>query len=155
MSKNRKNKDTSVEGGSDRRREVLGVVGLGAGLFLLIAMISLQLGAHVMGPFGRTSAGLFYGLAGVCGYLLIALGMIAAIRMLLVREPAMPLGVGLGTALGMVALAMLVHLIAPGYRVAGHGPGVRSASTSPRSRARSSARPAPRCSRWSAWWSRS
>src|SRR5271156_4371364 len=107
MSKNRKIKDTSVDGGSDRRREVLGVVGLGAGLFLLIAMISLQLGAHVMGPFGRSSASLFYGLAGVCGYIVIALGIAAAIRLLLVREPALPLAIGLGTALGVIALATL------------------------------------------------
>ena len=123
MSKNRKIQDTSVRGGSDRRREVLGVVGLGAGLFLLIAMISLQLGAHVMGPFGRSSAGLFYGLAGMCGYLLIALGLVAAIRTLLGRESVLPLPIALGSLLGVVALATLIHLIAPGYRVAGHGPG--------------------------------
>ncbi len=123
MSKNRKIQETSVRGGSDRRREVLGVVGLGAGLFLLIAMISLQLGAHVMGPFGRSSAGLFYGLAGMCGYLLIALGLVAAIRTLLGRESVLPLAIASGSLLGVVALATLIHLIAAGYRVAGHGPG--------------------------------
>ncbi len=123
MSKNRKIQDTSIRGGSDRRREVLGVVGLGAGLFLLIAMVSLQLGAHVMGPFGRSSAGLFYGLAGMCGYLLIGLGLVAAIRTLLGRETVLPLAIALGSTLGVVALATLIHLIAAGYRVAGHGPG--------------------------------
>ena len=41
------------------------MVGLGVGLFLLIAMLSLQAGRLVMGPFGNTTAGLFYGLAGV------------------------------------------------------------------------------------------
>ena len=71
MSKNRKNSSTST----DRRREVIGVVGLGAGLFLLIAMISLQAHTLVMGPFGRSTASLFYGLAGICSYGLVALGL--------------------------------------------------------------------------------
>src|ERR1700749_4423882 len=94
MSKNRRIRDTSVslrEGGSTgRRREVLGVLGLGASIFLLIAMVSLQAGRLVMGPFGRSTAGLFYGIAGGCGYFLIALAVIAAIRMLPGREPIMP-----------------------------------------------------------------
>ena len=72
MSKNRKISNASVSG-TDRRREVFGVIGLGAALFLLIAMVSLQAHALVMGPFGRSMAGLFYGIAGVCGYLLIRL----------------------------------------------------------------------------------
>jgi hypothetical protein len=41
MSKNRKIKEVSAAPG-DRRREVFGVLGLGATLFLLVAMISLQ-----------------------------------------------------------------------------------------------------------------
>ena len=101
----------------------MGVIGLGAGLFLLIAMVSLQAHALVMGPFGRTTAGLFYGIAGVCGYFLIALGVTGAIRMLLAREPALPPVVAAGVLIGVIALATLVHLIAPHYRVAGHGPG--------------------------------
>jgi S-DNA-T family DNA segregation ATPase FtsK/SpoIIIE len=99
------------------------VLGLGLAIFLLIAMVSLQLGALVMGPFGRTTASAFYAIAGVCGYGLIALGAVAAVRVLIVREPAMPLFVAIGSLLGVVALATLVHLIAPQYRVAGHGPG--------------------------------
>jgi S-DNA-T family DNA segregation ATPase FtsK/SpoIIIE len=101
----------------------LGVIGLGLALFLVIAMVSLQLGTLVMGPFGRTTAGAFYGIAGVCGYALIVLGAIAAVRVIIERDPAMPLLVAVGTVLGVIALATLVHLIAPGYRVAGHGPG--------------------------------
>src|SRR6476620_8314370 len=126
MSKNRKISSTSGGGpGSktDRRREVVGVIGLGAGLFLLIAMISLQAHTLVMGPFGRSTAGLFYGLAGMCGYFLIALGMAAAVRTLIDRSPVMPALIVAGTLLGVVALATLIHLIAPHYRVAGHGPG--------------------------------
>src|SRR5438094_898344 len=122
MPKNRRIKDTSVSG-ADQRREVAGVICLGAALFLLIAMVSLQLGTQVMGPFGRSIAGLCYGVAGVCGYLAIAVALVAAIRMLLAREPVVPLMMALGGALGATAFATLAHLIAPGYRVAGHGPG--------------------------------
>ena len=122
MSKNRKIRDTSV-GSPDRRREVLGVLGLGAGLFLLVAMLSLQAGKMVMGPFGRSSAGLFYGLAGVCGYALIALAVVAAVRSLIEREPVMPVTIALGTLIGVISLATLVHLAGSSYRVAGHGPG--------------------------------
>ncbi|HEX4453704.1 MAG TPA: DNA translocase FtsK 4TM domain-containing protein [Kofleriaceae bacterium] len=99
------------------------MVALGIALFLLISMISLQANALVMGPFGRSVAAHYYGLAGVCGYLLIALGAIAAVRMLLDREPIVPMMIWIGCVLGVVSLAMLVHLIAPHYRVAGHGPG--------------------------------
>jgi S-DNA-T family DNA segregation ATPase FtsK/SpoIIIE len=130
MAKNRKIKDTSVGPGvrgqgsnPDRRREVLGVVALGAALFLLIALLSLQAGKLVMGPFGRASAGLFYGLAGVCSYAIIGLAVVAAVRALIEREPILPLPVALGSAIGLVAIATLAHLIAPDYRVAGHGPG--------------------------------
>ena len=77
-----------------------------------------------MGPFGRASAGLFYGLAGVCGYALIALGVVAAIRTLLERDAGDAARRStVGTLLGVVSLATLVHLAAAGYRVAGHGPG--------------------------------
>src|SRR5580692_9164646 len=126
MSKNRRVPDTSPPkrtGNSGRkseqRSEVFGVLALGIALFLLISMISLQANALVMGPFGRSVAGHYYGLAGVCGYLLIAWGAIAAGRMLLDRAPIVPMMIWLGCVLGVVSLAMLVHLIAPHYRVAG------------------------------------
>jgi S-DNA-T family DNA segregation ATPase FtsK/SpoIIIE len=127
MSKNRRIRDTSVsprEGGSTgRRREVLGVVGLGASIFLLIALVSLQADRLVMGPFGRSTAGLFYGIAGVCGYLLIAGAIVVAIRTLIEREPILPLVVAAGALLGVASLAILAQLLASGYRVAGYGPG--------------------------------
>ncbi len=122
MSKNRKIQGTSGTS-SDRRREVLGIVGLGAAMFLLVAMISLQAGKLIMGPFGKSSAGLFYGLAGVCGYALIALALVAAIRTLLEKDPVMPGVVALGTLIGVFSLSTLAHLAAGEYRVLGHGPG--------------------------------
>src|SRR5882724_5620688 len=135
MSKNRRIRDTSASsrepgrdgarasGSAGRRREVIGVVALGAAIFLLIALVSLQAGGLVMGPFGRSTAGMFYGIAGVCGYLLIALAVIAAIRTLIEREPVMPAPMVAGGLIGVVSLAILAHLVAGGYRVAGHGPG--------------------------------
>ena len=127
MSKNRRIRDTSVsprEGGSTgRRREVLGVVGLGASIFLFIALVSLQADRLVMGPFGRAAAALFYGIAGMCGYFLIAIAIVAAIRTLIERRPVMPALVVLGAALGVASLAVLAQLTASGYRVAGYGPG--------------------------------
>src|SRR5437763_7451013 len=114
MSKNRRIREASVsarDGGSTgRRREVLGVVGLGAAIFLLIALVSLQADRLVMGPFGRQAASLFYGIAGVCGYFLIALGIVAAIRTLIEREPIMPALVAIGAMLGVVSLAVLAQL---------------------------------------------
>src|SRR5688572_15439749 len=109
MSKNRKVSGTSGGeggGGSERRRggersEVAGVIGLGAGLFLLIAMVSLQAGTLVMGPFGKAIASMFYGLAGVCGYALIVLGVTAAVRQIIGRTPVMPPVVAAGTLLGV------------------------------------------------------
>jgi DNA segregation ATPase FtsK/SpoIIIE, S-DNA-T family len=124
MSKNRKIRDTSDKRSNpERGSEVIGVLGLGAGMFLLVAMISLQAGRLVMGPFGRSTASVFYGVAGICGYLLIVVAVIAAVRTLLDREPVMPWTVTIGTAIGVVSLATLVHLAAAGYRVAGYGPG--------------------------------
>jgi len=127
MSKNRRIRDTSVNprhgGSTGRRREVLGVVSLGAAIFLLIALVSLQAGQLIMGPFGRSIASSFYGIAGVCGYVLIGLAAVASIRLLIERTPPMPAVVVIGTAIGVVSLAVLAHLVAASYRVAGHGPG--------------------------------
>jgi S-DNA-T family DNA segregation ATPase FtsK/SpoIIIE len=92
-------------------------------MFLLVAMISLQAGKLIMGPFGKSSAGLFYGLAGVCGYALIALALVAAIRTLLEKDPVMPGVVALGTLIGVLSLSTLAHLAFGEYRVSGHGPG--------------------------------
>lgn len=124
MAKNRKIKDPPVRrGGSHRRREVLGVIGVGLALFLLASLISLQAGKLVMGPFGRVSGVAVYGLGGVTSYLIVVLLAVASLRALIERNPIMPSEVILGATLGLVSLATLVHLAASGYRVAGNGPG--------------------------------
>jgi S-DNA-T family DNA segregation ATPase FtsK/SpoIIIE len=76
-----------------------------------------------MGPFGQGCASLFYGIAGVCGYIVIVAGATAAVRTLIVKKPIMPLSIAAGIGIGVVALATLAHLAASSYRVAGHGPG--------------------------------
>ncbi|MCX5742347.1 MAG: DNA translocase FtsK 4TM domain-containing protein [Proteobacteria bacterium] len=147
MSKNRRIQETSVAGdrteknvvprapkrskgsaSTDRRtdrrtREVIGVVALGAALFLVIAMVSLQAGKLIMGPFGRTTASLCYGLAGMGGYVLITLGAVTAVRALIDRAPIMPRSIAIGVMIGVASLATLAHLAFATYRVAGYGPG--------------------------------
>src|SRR5258706_14742147 len=110
MSKNQRINSTSAKGSQDRRREVFGVVGLGLALFLTVAMISLQAGAMVMGPFGRSMAGLFYSLTGACGCVLIADGAGAAIHMLLDPPPSLPAMIALGSPLCVIRLAQLIPL---------------------------------------------
>src|SRR6185295_12510141 len=106
-----------------RSHEIAGIVALGAGAFLLLAMIALQTHAMFMGPFGRSVATLAYRVAGICGYALIALGMVAAVRSLIEKRPVVPWEIGAGIGLGVVALAVLLHLAFARYRVAGIGPG--------------------------------
>jgi S-DNA-T family DNA segregation ATPase FtsK/SpoIIIE len=127
MPKNRRFRDTSVsprqDGSTGRRREVIGVAILGAAIFLMIALVSLQAGRLIMGPFGHSTASLFYGIAGMCGYFLIALAVVASIRTLIERAPIMPGTVVIGAMVGITSLAILAQLVAGGYRVAGYGPG--------------------------------
>ena len=128
MAKNRKIKEASTRSGgspqsSHRRREVLGVLGIGVALFLFASLVSLQAGKLVMGPFGRSCGAAVYGLGGMTSYLMVGLLAVASLRALMERDPILPPEVLLGSTLGMISLGTLVHLAAGGYRVAGHGPG--------------------------------
>jgi hypothetical protein len=120
---------TSVSG-TDRRREVFGVIGLGAALFLLIAMVSLQAHAPCHGSVRPVDGRSVLRRRGVCGYLLIALAVVGRDPKLLDSDPLMPVTVAAATLLGVVALATLIHLVAPSYRVLGHGPGGAIGGTS-------------------------
>src|SRR5215468_10338702 len=98
MPKNRKIKLTSTTGPIERRgrasggtsdgagREIVGIVALGASVFLLAALLSFQSNGLLMGPFGRAIANLVYGLAGIPAYALVALVLIAAVRTLMARR---------------------------------------------------------------------
>jgi DNA segregation ATPase FtsK/SpoIIIE, S-DNA-T family len=131
MGKNRKIKDTSsprptraaAGGGAGRWREVGGIVALGTGVFLLLALISLQAHGQLMGPFGRGMARLIYGLAGVCSYAIVGVLLWTAFRSLLEREPVLAPSIAGGVGLGVVAVGVLAHLIGAHYRIAGVGAG--------------------------------
>ncbi|MBZ0238015.1 MAG: DNA translocase FtsK 4TM domain-containing protein [Deltaproteobacteria bacterium] len=108
---------------ASRGREVFGVIALGTSLFVLMAMVSLQANALFMGPFGRTVAGMVYGIAGFGSYALVILAVAAAVRSLMGKSSVMPWEIGVGVALGVLSLGVLLHLVAARYRVGGFGPG--------------------------------
>ncbi len=108
---------------ASRGREVFGVIALGTSLFVLMAMVSLQANALFMGPFGRTVAGMVYGVAGFGSYVLVILAVAAAVRSLMGKEPVMPWEIGVGVTFGVLSMGVLLHLVAASYRVGGFGPG--------------------------------
>ncbi|ACY19167.1 FtsK/SpoIIIE family DNA translocase [Haliangium ochraceum] len=111
-------------GHSGRSREIVGIISLGVAIFLVAALLSLQLGGGtLMGPFGRTIALGVYGLAGICSYGLVAMLVVGAIRLLREQTPIVRPSEILGGWLGVVSLGALLHLAAGDYLVAGHAPG--------------------------------
>ena len=131
MAKNRKIKVASARSGASsksagsthRRREVLGVIGVGIALFLFVSLASLQAGKLIMGPFGHAMGSGVYGLGGMTSYLAVTLLAVAAVRAIIERDPIMPPEILIGVTLGMISLATLIHLGLGTYRVDGHGPG--------------------------------
>ncbi len=109
---------------SGRSREIVGIVSLGIAIFMVAALLSLQVGSGaLMGPFGRTVASAVYGFAGMCSYALVALMAGLSVRLLRERTPLFYVRELLGTVLGLISLAALLHLAVADYRVAGYGPG--------------------------------
>ncbi|MCG8417397.1 MAG: DNA translocase FtsK 4TM domain-containing protein [Proteobacteria bacterium] len=90
----------------------------------MAALVSLQAGdGTLMGPLGRTIASIIYGFAGLCSYVLVAMLVVVAIRLLIDRPPLLHPGEAMGLVLGLASLAALLHLAGADYRVAGHSPG--------------------------------
>jgi hypothetical protein len=116
-------KKGSVSAPTGRTREVAGIVALGTSVFVLLAMIALSSGALFMGPFGRSIAAMVYRIAGLGSYALVVLAIVAAVRALMERRPMVPAEIAAGIGLGALSLAVLLHLVAGRYRVAGIGPG--------------------------------
>lgn len=109
---------------SHRSREIVGIFALGAAIFVVAALLSIQIGdGSLMGPLGRTIASVVYGFTGLCSYLLAAIIIIVAVRLLGDRSPLIRIREALGLGLGLTALAALIHLTAGEYRVMDHGPG--------------------------------
>jgi DNA segregation ATPase FtsK/SpoIIIE, S-DNA-T family len=109
---------------ASRGREIGGIVLLAVGLFSAASLLSLQLGdGSLMGPLGRTWARLLYAFAGAGSHLLPVLMVVAAVRILAGRPMVRTVGEGAGLALGLVSLAILLHLVGHRHRVHGIGPG--------------------------------
>ncbi len=110
--------------GAGRSREIVGIVSLGAAIFVFAALLSLQAGdGRLMGPFGRSIARAIYALAGMCSYLVaVALGLIS-IRLLIGRESSVKTDESIGIGIGALSLATLAHIVASNYRVSGYSPG--------------------------------
>jgi len=107
-----------------RSREIVGIVGLGSAIFIIGALLSLQIGGgRWMGPFGRSVAKAVYACAGICSYLLAAGLAVAAVRLLMNRDQVVRRHEAAGAGMGLLSLGVLFHLVGSSYRVAGYGPG--------------------------------
>ncbi|HVK78123.1 MAG TPA: DNA translocase FtsK 4TM domain-containing protein, partial [Kofleriaceae bacterium] len=113
----------TAEHSPGRGREITGIVALGASVFILLAMIALSSGGLFMGPFGRSIASMVYGIAGLGSYVLVGLAIVGAVRSLMERRPVIPWEITAGVGLGVLSVAVLLHLAVASYRVGGIGPG--------------------------------
>jgi S-DNA-T family DNA segregation ATPase FtsK/SpoIIIE len=103
-----------------RLREVFGIVALAFGLFLVTALLSLQFGSgQLMGPLGRFFAHAAWALAGCGAYLVASALIVGPVRVLSGRRPIESFTEGGGFVLGLLSLAVLLHLVGDGYRVDG------------------------------------
>ncbi len=119
-------RSASSQGGGTRLREVFGIVLLALGLFTGTALVSLQFGdGSLMGPLGRFCARTFYAIAGIGSYLMVAGLIVGPIRMLSGRRAISGLAEAAGGVLGVISLAVLLHLVGGNYRVAGYAAGGR------------------------------
>ena len=110
--------------GGGRSGEIAGVLALGASIFFILSLLSLQLGdGLMMGPFGRSFALLGYSVFGIGAHVAAACAAFVSVRLLMERETIARTSHVIGVSLGLVSLAVLMHLMADSYRIAGYGPG--------------------------------
>ncbi len=103
---------------------MIGILVLGLSIFLFTALISLHIGeGQLMGPFGRSAALIAYAVFGLTAYFFAAGLTVIAVRLLLDRDPVVRPTHATGVFLGIVSLAVLIHLISGGARIAGHSAG--------------------------------
>src|SRR5262245_50224633 len=113
-------------GGGSRGREVLGIVFLALGVFWATALLSWQFGdGRLMGPLGHACARLVYALAGIAGHLITAAMIVVPIRVLAGKKTVRSLGEVVGFVLGVISLAVLLHLAFHNYRDEGYPAGGR------------------------------
>ena len=107
-----------------RRREILGIALLGLALFSLISVISMQAGNNqLMGPGGASAAAAIYSVAGVASYLLMAGGLVIAVRLCRGRRIIDSLVEALGFLALLFSIAVLCHLPFADGKVMLNGPG--------------------------------
>jgi S-DNA-T family DNA segregation ATPase FtsK/SpoIIIE len=113
-----------MERSGSRTREVVGIVLLGVGLFLGAAVLSLQFGdGRLMGPLGRFAARMTYGLVGMGAYLVVAALALGSFRLIARGDVVRGVPSVLGALLGLVSLAVLLHIAFKSYLVASFPPG--------------------------------
>jgi S-DNA-T family DNA segregation ATPase FtsK/SpoIIIE len=112
--------------------EVFGILTLASTLLLGPSLVSVQFGSgELMGPFGHAVGAALNWSLGLAGYLLIAALLITALRIFagalgsgradtVRRAPWMESG---GLMLGLLSLAVLLHLAGSPHRIAGASPG--------------------------------
>lgn len=106
--------------------EMAGVVGLGTSIFLLVSLLSLQVGgSQWMGPIGRAFAAFGYSILGLGIYVAAIGAAFVCVRLLMQKDTYLKLNHALGLALGLLFVGVLLHLLAGFYRTAGYGPGGR------------------------------
>ncbi len=102
----------------------MGIFLLALGLFLGLGLGSLQFGrGNLMGPFGRAAASALYGLVGMAGYLVAAGLLVLPVRALAGKPYRMGVAEIAGGVVGLLSIAILLHLGGRGYRVAHHAAG--------------------------------
>jgi len=112
--------------GDGRGSEVAGVLALGASIFLMASLLSLQFGdGLLMGPFGRSFALFGYSIFGVGAHLVGACGTLISVRLLMEKETVAKGNHVIGISMGLLSAGVLLHLGFDSYHVAGYGPGGR------------------------------
>src|SRR5688572_31886551 len=102
----------AISQGSSRWREIGGILLLAFGVFLLLSLLSRQIGdGRLMGPLGHFAARTLYALVGLTAYLVAAALIVSPVRLLAGRPPIKDPGEACGIPLLLVALAVLLHLV--------------------------------------------
>ncbi len=115
---------TSKSDTKGRRREILGVVLLGFGLFSAVSLVSMQAGrSRLMGPGGAATGTGLYGLAGVAAYMLVFAMLVVAVRLCRGQRVVKSFVEAVGSASLFLSVAILLHLPFTDGRVTLHGPG--------------------------------
>jgi S-DNA-T family DNA segregation ATPase FtsK/SpoIIIE len=95
-----------------RTSEITGIVLLALGLFLAASLLSLQLGSgDLMGPLGRVCARGLHAAFGSGALVVAALLVVVPIRMLGGRRVVRGVWEAAGLGLGLVSLAVVLHLV--------------------------------------------